>query len=87
MQGLLVGPCLISAALNWKKLGLSARLSSLLAKVASASVIVDSSPNLNQLTTAGMASALEDTTVTYEDLAEIEKDFDDVETEISGFPS
>jgi hypothetical protein len=34
-------------------------------------------------TTAAMSAALEDTPVSYEDLAEIEKDFDDVETEIS----
>jgi hypothetical protein len=34
-------------------------------------------------TTAAMAAALEDTSVSYEDLAEIEKDFDDAETEIS----
>jgi hypothetical protein len=34
-------------------------------------------------TTAAMAAALEDTTVSYEDLAEIERDFDDAETEIS----
>lgn len=36
-------------------------------------------------TTAAMAAALEDTPVSYEDLAEIEKDFDDAETEISEF--
>lgn len=36
-------------------------------------------------TTAAMAAALEDTPVTYEDLAEIERDFDDAETEISMF--
>jgi len=34
-------------------------------------------------TTAAMAAALEDTPISYEDLAEIEKDFDDAETEIS----
>lgn len=34
-------------------------------------------------TTAAMAAALEDTPVSYEDLAEIEKEFDDAETEIS----
>lgn len=34
-------------------------------------------------TTAAMAAALEDTPVSYEDLAEIEKDFDEAETEIS----
>ncbi|KAF7885158.1 hypothetical protein EAF00_010976 [Botryotinia globosa] len=33
-------------------------------------------------TTAAMAAALEDTPVSYEDLAEIEREFDDVETEI-----
>ena len=38
-------------------------------------------------TTAAMAAALEDTPVSYEDLAEIEKDFDDAETEISMFLS
>jgi hypothetical protein len=38
-------------------------------------------------TTAAMAAALEDTPVSYEDLAEIEKDFDDAETEISEFSS
>lgn len=37
-------------------------------------------------TTAAMATALEETAVSYEDLAEIEREFDDVETEISGFP-
>lgn len=36
-------------------------------------------------TTAAMAAALEDTPVSYEDLAEIEREFDDVETEISMF--
>lgn len=30
-----------------------------------------------------MAAALEDTPVSYEDLAEIEREFDDIETEIS----
>jgi hypothetical protein len=34
-------------------------------------------------TTAAMAAGLEDTPISYEDLAEIEKDFDDAETEIS----
>lgn len=34
-------------------------------------------------TTAAMAAALEDTPVSYEDLADIERQFDDVETEIS----
>lgn len=33
-------------------------------------------------TTAAMAAALEDTSIEYEDLAEIERDFDDAETEI-----
>ncbi|ATZ46729.1 hypothetical protein BCIN_02g01000 [Botrytis cinerea B05.10] len=33
-------------------------------------------------TTAAMAAALEDTPVSYEDLAEIEREFDDIETEI-----
>ena len=36
-------------------------------------------------TSAAMAAALEDTPVSYEDLAEIEKDFDDAETEISEY--
>lgn len=36
-------------------------------------------------TTAAMAAALEDTPVSYEELAEIEREFDDVETEISMF--
>lgn len=34
-------------------------------------------------TVAAMAAALEETSVSFEDLADIEKDFDDVETEIS----
>lgn len=34
-------------------------------------------------TTAAMAAALEDTPVSYEDLADIERQFDDAETEIS----
>jgi hypothetical protein len=34
-------------------------------------------------TTAAMAAALEETPVSYEDLADIEREFDDVETEIS----
>jgi hypothetical protein len=34
-------------------------------------------------TTAAMAAALEETPVTYEELADIENEFDDVETEIS----
>lgn len=36
-------------------------------------------------TTAAMATALEDTPVSYEDLADIEKEFELVETEISTF--
>lgn len=38
-------------------------------------------------TTAAMAAALEDTPVTYDELADIEREFDDVETEISMFPT
>jgi len=34
-------------------------------------------------TSAAMATALENSSVSYEDLAEIEKQFDDAETEIS----
>jgi len=34
-------------------------------------------------TTTAMAAALEATPISYEDLAEIEQDFDDVETELS----
>lgn len=34
-------------------------------------------------TTAAMAAALEDTSVSYEDLAELEREFDDVDTAIS----
>jgi hypothetical protein len=34
-------------------------------------------------TSTAMAAALEDTPVSYEDLAEIEREFDDVDTEIS----
>jgi hypothetical protein len=37
-------------------------------------------------TSTAMAAALEDTPVSYEDLAEIERDFDDVDTEISKLP-
>lgn len=33
-------------------------------------------------TTVAMSAALEDTVVEYEDLADIERDFDDAETEI-----
>ena len=36
-------------------------------------------------TTVAMAAALEETPISYEDLAEIERDFDDAETEISKF--
>lgn len=36
-------------------------------------------------TTAAMAAALEETPVSYEDLADIEREFDDVETEISEY--
>lgn len=36
-------------------------------------------------TAAAMAAALEDTPVTYEDLADIEHEFDNIETEISEF--
>ncbi|RDW81891.1 hypothetical protein BP6252_03003 [Coleophoma cylindrospora] len=39
-------------------------------------------PQKFAFTTAAMAAALEDTPITYEDLAEIEKDFDDADTEI-----
>lgn len=34
-------------------------------------------------TTAAMAAALEETPVTYEDLVDLEHDFDDAETDIS----
>jgi hypothetical protein len=34
-------------------------------------------------TSAAMSAALEDTPVSYEDLADLERDFDDAETEIS----
>jgi hypothetical protein len=40
-------------------------------------------PQKFAFTTAAMAAALEDTPVSYEDLADIERDFDDVEVEIS----
>ncbi len=40
-------------------------------------------PQKFAFTTAAMATALEDTSVSYEDLADIEREFDDVETEIS----
>jgi hypothetical protein len=40
-------------------------------------------PRSYAFTTAAMAAALEETPVTYEDLAAIEREFDEVETEIS----
>jgi hypothetical protein len=40
-------------------------------------------PQKFAFTTAAMAAALEDTPVSYEDLADIERDFDDAETDIS----
>jgi hypothetical protein len=40
-------------------------------------------PQKFAFTTVAMAAALEDTPVSYEDLADIERDFDDAETEIS----
>jgi hypothetical protein len=40
-------------------------------------------PQKFAFTTAAMAAALADTPVSYEDLADIERDFDDAETEIS----
>jgi hypothetical protein len=40
-------------------------------------------PQKFAFTTAAMAAALEDTPVSYEDLADIEREFDDAETEIS----
>jgi hypothetical protein len=42
-------------------------------------------PQKFAFTTAAMAAALEDTPVSYEDLADIEREFDDVETEISKY--
>lgn len=42
-------------------------------------------PQKFAFTTAAMAAALEETTVSYEDLADIERDFDDAETDISEF--
>ena len=36
-----------------------------------------------EFTSAAMATALEDTGVTYEELRDLEAEFDDVETEIS----
>jgi hypothetical protein len=44
-------------------------------------------PQKFAFTTAAMAAALEETPVSYEDLADIEKDFDDVETDISEYIS
>jgi hypothetical protein len=43
-------------------------------------------PQKFEFTTAAMAAALEDTPISYEDLAEIERDFEDAEVEISEFP-
>ena len=43
-------------------------------------------PGESAFTAAAMAIALEESTVTYEDLAELEREFDDVETEISMRP-
>ena len=43
-------------------------------------------PRKFAFTTAAMASALEETPVSYEDLADIEREFDDAETEISESP-
>jgi len=40
-------------------------------------------PQKFAFTTAAMAAALEETPVSYEDLADIEREFDDAETEIS----
>lgn len=40
-------------------------------------------PQKFAFTTAAMATALEETPVSYEDLAAIEREFDDAETEIS----
>lgn len=40
-------------------------------------------PQKFAFTTAAMAAALEETPISYEDLADIERDFDDAETEIS----
>jgi hypothetical protein len=42
-------------------------------------------PQKFAFTTAAMAAALEETPVSYEDLADIERDFDDAETDISEF--
>lgn len=40
-------------------------------------------PQKFAFTTAAMAAALEETPVSYEDLADIERDFDEAETDIS----
>ncbi len=42
-------------------------------------------PQKFDFTTAAMAAALEETPISYEDLADIEREFDDAETEISKF--
>lgn len=42
-------------------------------------------PQKFAFTTAAMAAALEETPVSYEDLADIEREFDDAETAISEF--
>lgn len=42
-------------------------------------------PQKFAFTTAAMAAALEETPVSYEDLADIERDFDEAETDISEF--
>jgi hypothetical protein len=39
-----------------------------------------------KMTESAVASALEGSNITYEDLADMEKAFDDAETEISKFP-
>jgi hypothetical protein len=44
-------------------------------------------PQKFAFTTVAMAAALEETGVTYEDLAAIERQFDDAETEISEPPN
>ena len=43
-------------------------------------------PQKFAFTTAAMAAALEETAVSYEDLADIERAFDDAETDISESP-
>lgn len=40
-------------------------------------------PPPSAFTSAAMSAALEDTPISYEDLADLERDFDDVDTEIS----